>query len=326
MTYEELLERLADPASAGRGGHAPIVQLLESNPEARATMKAFGAVERFYTPESAAAPPEDFDRRLIDRINLDQDAPAARARGAAPPVGSAAGGRLPLVAVGVIAVVALGAFLLLRGGSTSPAPAPAPSAVQPLAPAAAKAISLDEAPLSEAERARVTGMYDPEFVSSVELLAGLDPFFDEDVVPLVTAGPPAPNPTPTAAPKRPPESEEALTMRLASWRRLSRADRARLLALDDAYRAKPAEERRVLEARWTSLVAWTPEEKAAVRRLAGRLLETDPAARERLRADIRGLRAKPAGERAADFEKLPVAKSLTGQELRMAERLLAASS
>lgn len=325
MTYEELLERLADPASAGRGGHAPIVQLLESNSEARATMKAFGAVERFYTPESAAAPPEDFDRRLIDRINLDQDAPA-RARAAAPSVASAAGGRPPLVAVGVIAVVALGAFLLLRGGSTSPAPAAAPSAVQPLAPAAAKALSLDDAPLSDEERARVTGMYDPEFVSSVELLAGLDPFFDEDVVPLVTAGPPAPNPTPTAAPRRPPESEEALTMRLASWRRLSRADRARLLALDDAYRAKPAEERRVLEARWMSLVAWTPEEKAAVRRLAGRLLETDPAARERLRAEIRGLRAKPAAERAAEFEKLPVAKSLTGQELRMAERLLAASS
>lgn len=54
MTCDELRERIVDPASAGQGGHAPVVEHLEQCAACRASARDFAAIDRLLKP--AAAP------------------------------------------------------------------------------------------------------------------------------------------------------------------------------------------------------------------------------------------------------------------------------
>ena len=178
-------------------------------------------------------------------------------------------------------------------------------------------ISLDQPPLTADEKAQAESLHDFDFLNAFESLARLDPFFPEPV------GPRAPVVVPPGGfPSRPPDTPDALTGRFLDWQRASARERARLVALEAAFRNRPEDERSLLEDRYTIVKDFTDEQKAGLRRLASRLDEMDARTHDRLEAEIRLIGRLPQGERVARWRALPFAKPLTGQELESAERLL----
>ncbi len=127
---------------------------------------------------------------------------------------------------------------------------------------------------------------------------------------------------PGGFPSRPPDTPDALTGRFLDWQRASAKERARLVALDAAFRNRPEEERAILEERWTLVKDFSAEQQVGLRRLASRLDEMDARAHDRLEAEIRLIGRLPKSQRVARWRALPFAAPLTGQELESAERLL----
>ncbi|HEV8268246.1 MAG TPA: DUF3106 domain-containing protein [Thermoanaerobaculia bacterium] len=320
MTCDDLLERLVDPASSSQGGHAAVVEHLQGCDKCRAATKAFGAVERLYKSEPAGPPPEEFDRRVLDRIATIGTRPGD-------------GLRISPFALGLAAAVTLVVAYFVFRPSTAPMAAASTAAGKKAAPAAAETVppilAVNSAPLSIAnlpplsadEKARASALFDTEFLRSIETLASLDPFFPEDVTVTGFAGPPAPRPTAAAA--RPPEKEEKLDDRLADWRRLSAAERKRLVELDAAFRARPEDERAELLSRWGAVRGMTEEEQAATRRLAARIAEFDAKRLVALKSEVRKMATLPKDQRLEAFRKTAFAQTLTGQESAAAEKLLA---
>ncbi len=317
MTCDELLERLVDPASAGQGGHAPVVEHLNSCAKCRGATKAFGAIERLYKPESAAEPPRDFDNRVLGGLAEAEIRHATRRR-------------IPIVAVAVglgILIIAAAAFFWLRPSATKSASMAAAKATPVTTPTdiskrdAAVLAGIEGPELTPEETERVKRMHDFAFLRAVETLAGLDAFFPDDLVVHNFFGPVAPAPSPAAV-TRPPETVEHQADRLYEFRRLPKAEKSRLEALDDAFRARPADQRVILLRRWDALKGFTEEDFAGLRRLASRFAELDVKRREKLKADIRAISASPPDKRVARWQALPFSKGLTGQENTVAEHLV----
>ena len=210
---------------------------------------------------------------------------------------------------------------------TAPAPAPAPAPAAAAAPATERPpdilavhstpISLERAPLTNDEKAQAASLHSFDFLNSFESLARLDSFFPEPVGPRAPVIPP-----PGGFPSRPPDTPDALMGRFFDWQRASPRERARLVALDAAFRNRPDDERALLEDRFAIVKDFTDEQQAGLRRLAGRLDELDARAHDKLQAEIRLIGHLPKEQRAARWRALPFAKPLTGQELEAAERLL----
>jgi hypothetical protein len=314
VTCDELRERIVDPASAAHGGHAPLVAHLEECAGCRAAARDYGALERIVRPAAAPSPPPEFEQDLRARL--------------------LAGPRRPVLSVwllaGSLAVLALGGLVVPRllrarpGKTASPAAqasvpsSRAPDAEPPDILAVRSApISLQAAPLTAEEKAEAASLHDFDFLYSFETLARLGPFFPEP------AGPRAPVPAAAGGhPSDPPGSPDALTGRLLDWQRTAKAERARLAALDRAFRGRPDDERALLEDRWRIVSDLPGDQRAGLRRLASRIDELDPRARERLESAIRAVSRLPKEQRAARWRALPFARPLTGQELASAERLL----
>ena len=180
-------------------------------------------------------------------------------------------------------------------------------------------VTIDTAPASEAEEAQAAGMFPPAFLHLSDALLALDPFFPEDAA-AELAGPPSPRPT--QVPRTPPATPEELGERITYLRHLRPEERARLVALDRAYRLRPEAERFVLWERWRKVQAWTDETLSGLRPLARRVATLAPERRSALSLDLRALRALPRDERLSRFRTLSFAQGLTGQERAAAEALL----
>lgn len=319
MTCDELRERIVDPASASLGGHAPVVDHLQECAACRAAARDYAALDRLLKPAAALEPPAELEARLLQRLSL-----APRRAWAQPALLLGAA-----VAVLVLAFLGLNA---LRKTPSAPAPgaaSPAAGAASPREPAAPSGlppdivavrstpISLDRPPLSNEEKAQAAGLHQFDFLNTFETLARLDAFFPEPV------GPRAPVPVPAGGfPSRPPDTPDGLTGRFLDWQRASAKERARLVALEAAFKNRPDDERALLEDRWTLVKDFTPEQQVGLRRLASRLGEMDAKTNDRLEAEIRLIGRLPKAQRVARWRALPFAQPLTGQELESAERLL----
>lgn len=322
MTCEELRERLVDPGSAGQGGHAPVVEHLNTCVKCKAIAKSFGAIERLLRPETAGDPPKDFDYRVLGRLVDIQGVPTRS--GVSP---------IPLA---IALVVAVGAGLLVFLPRKKPVSQPAPAATprsklaagtssEEAPPPAILAvnsspISIDGPPLSPEERERVTRLFDTDFLRNLDMLVAIDAFFPEDVVLPDYAGPFQPKPT--AVVVRPPETPESLEHRLEDWRRLPKENRVRLEKIDAEFRAHPADERDLILRRWTAVQALPPDDLSGLRRLASRFADLDARKLGKVKEETRAITALPIGQRSAKFRATDFAKSLTGQELASAEHLL----
>lgn len=322
MTCAELRLRLVDPSSAGHGGHAGVVEHLGTCAECRALARSFGALERALRPESAGEPPADVERRVLDRL-------AVRAASA----GGGSTRRLQLVvgAAAAVAILAAVAFAIRRPASddgTAPAPVARrtptgePSADSP--PPAILAVNSGRVsvlgpPLSEEDRRRVTAISDLGLLRSIPLLGRLDPLFPQDLAG-GTFGPEAPGserPVP-----RPTDTPERLAERLEEWRQLGPADRSLLESVDAELHARPAQERRILAERWETFSSLGPEDRSGLSRIAGRFEELDARRLQALKSELRAIASLPREKRPAAWRAHPFARSLTGQELQGAEKLL----
>jgi hypothetical protein len=317
VTCDELRARIVDPSSSAQGGHAPVVEHLQTCPDCRAAARDYASIDRVLRPASAPEPPPDLDARLLQRI-------------AAPPRPT---WNRPVVFAAAALAAAFVAFLLLRtpphegpagaAGVPAPpapattAPAPAPERPPDIVAVHSTPISLERAPLTDEEKRQAAALHSFDFLNSFETLARLDAFFPEPVGPRAPIVPPA-----GGFPSRPPDTPDAVTGRYFDWQRANARERARLVALDAAFLNRPAEERALLEERWTTVKDFSEEQLAGLRRLASRLDEYDPRAHERLEAEIRIVSQLPKSERVERWRALPFAKPLTGQELESAERLL----
>ncbi|MGA7990377.1 MAG: DUF3106 domain-containing protein [Thermoanaerobaculia bacterium] len=318
MTCAELRERIVDPASASLGGHAPVVAHLQECAACRASARDYAALDRLLRPARVPEPPPDLESRLLQRLSA---APASPWRRPA-----------------VLAAAAAGSILLVffagRAVRRPPGHAPGPAPVD-IARAAASAppapvdrppdivavrstpISFDRPPLTNEEKRQAVELHEFDFLSTFEALARLDAFFPEPVGPRAPAAVPA-----GGFPSRPPDSPDGLTGRTLDWQRTSAQDRARLVALEAAFRNRPEDERALLEARWMFVKDFSNEQRAGLRRLASRLDEVDAKTHDRLEAEIRLIGRLPKDQRVARWRALPFAQPLTGQELESAERLL----
>lgn len=319
MNCDELRERIVDPASAGQGGHAPVVEHLEQCAACRASARDFAAIDRLLKPAAAPEPPADLDARLLQRLS-------------APPANPWTQPAALLAAAAAVLVLAFfGARALRRtpaAGNPDAAPAPEPPAVSSARPAPSERppdivavgsapISLDRPPLTNEEKVQAAALHQFDFLNTFETLARLDAFFPEPV------GPRAPVPVPAGGfPSRPPDTPDGLTGRFLDWQRASAKERARLVALEAAFKNRPEDERALLEDRWTLVKDFTEEQQVGLRRLASRLDEADARSHDRLESEIRLIGRLPMSQRAARWRGLPFAKPLTGQELESAERLL----
>jgi len=319
VTCDELRERIVDPASASLGGHAPVVEHLEECAGCRAAARDYAALDRLLKPAAVLEPPADLEARLLLRLTR---APRRAWTQPAFLLGAA-------VAVLVLAVLGLRA---IRRPPAEPGPAEAPAAAAPARPREAAVpadlppdivavrstpISLDRPPLTNDEKAESASLHQFDFLNAFETLARLDAFFPEPV------GPRAPVPVPPGGfPSRPPDTPDGLTGRFLDWQRASASERARLVALEAAFRNRPDEERALLEDRWTLVKDFSPEQQVGLRRLASRLDEMDAKTHDRLEAEIRLIGRLPKGQRVARWRALSFAHPLTGQELESAERLL----
>lgn len=313
MNCAELRQRIVDPSSASTGGHAPVVAHLQECGDCRSIARAFSEVEKLFSAAEPAEPPDDFDATVRRRL--------ARPPGALPALL-----RNPRVlGAAVVAVLAIGAWLLFRGRGAEP-PA-APLVRRPGGPREAKSAPVDAPPpeilairstpiaiggalLSDAEKARALGLRPREFVEFVPTLVALDPFFPEKL----SAAPPAP--------LRPPESAEDVAQRLAAWDEARPPERERWIELDAAFAATESARRLQIEQRWRAVEGFSPDEKAGLRRLASRLAELDEKRRARLAAEIRALDRSPERERRTRWRSLPFTRGLTGQEVACGEKLL----
>lgn len=319
MTCDELRERIVDPASAGQGGHAPVVEHLEQCAACRASARDFAAIDRLLRPAAALEPPADLDARLLQRLS-------------APPGNPWMQPAFLLAAATVVLILAfIGARAMRRTPATGnpvAAPAPEPPAASSARPTPSERppdivavgsapISLDRPPLTNEEKAEAAALHQFDFLNTFETLARLDAFFPEPV------GPRAPVPVPAGGfPSRPPDTPDGLTGRFLDWQRAGAKERARLVALEAAFRNRPEEERSLLEDRWTLVKDFTEEQQVGLRRLASRLDEVDARSHDRLESEIRLIGRLPMSQRVARWRGLPFAKPLTGQELESAERLL----
>jgi hypothetical protein len=314
MTCTELRERFVDPASSAQGGHATIVEHLDSCADCRAALRSFGAIDRLFRVAMPLDSPDDLDRR-------------ARALLVEPPPGVASLLKSPVVMAGAAAAVLVAVLLLVR---RSPAPAPgaapppgagsadAPTAEPPPAVLAIESGSLVNAPpLTEAEEKEALRLWDLDFLTWRETLAGLGPFFPTAIGPALPG-----SAAPAASRVRPPESPDATAIRLMEWRRTPKFQRSRLVAANQAFLDRPETERAVLEERWNTVAGLTEEERAGLRRLASRLAELEPKAARRLESDVRTIGLAPREERPDRWRALPFAETLTGQERESAEKLL----
>jgi hypothetical protein len=318
VTCDELRERIVDPASASLGGHAPVVDHLQECAACRASARDYAAIDRLLKPAGVPEPPADLESRLLQRLSS-----TPRSAWRRPAVLAAA------AAAGVLLVLVLVTARTTRRAPTRAAareaaprgPArsrPVPVERPPEIVAVNSApISLDRPPLTSEEKAQAAELHQFDFLNAFETLARLDSFFPEPV------GPRAPAPVPAGGfPSRPPGTPDGLTGRLLDWQRTSAPERARLVALEVAFRNRPEDERALLEDRWTLVKDFTEEQQAGLRRLASRLDEMDARNHERLEAEIRLIGRLPVAQRLARWRALPFAKPLTGQELESAERLL----
>jgi hypothetical protein len=147
-----------------------------------------------------------------------------------------------------------------------------------------------------------------EFLGFVPTLGTLEPFFPESLPPAAPAGS-------SGAP-------QDVEPRLAEWQDAGQAERARWREADAAFRARDASERDLLRSRWRVVADFSPEEKAGLRRLAGRIEDLDGKRSARLTVDLRALEQAPAAERRLRWRALPFTRTLTGQEIASGERLL----
>jgi hypothetical protein len=317
VTCDELRERIVEPAAPGQGGHAPVVEHLEECADCRASARDFAAIDRLLKPAASPEPPADLEARLLQRLATTPRRPWTQ-----PPA---------LLALAA-AILVLG-FFVLRAGRPAPrgepaAPAaeappvstarPAPAELPPdIVAVRSTPISLDRPPLSNEEKAQAAALNQFDFLNTFETLARLDAFFPEPV------GPRAPVPVPAGGfPSRPPTTPDGLTGRYLDWQRAGAKERARLLALDAAFRNRPEDERALLEDRWILVKDFTEEQQVGLRRLSSRLDEADAASHDKLESEIRLIGRLPKAQRAARWRTLAFAKPLTGQELESAERLL----
>ena len=319
MNCDELRERIVDPASAGQGGHAPVVEHLEQCAACRASARDFAAIDRLLKPAAAPEPPADLDARLLQRLST-------------PPASPWTQPAALLAAAAAVLVLAFFAARALRRTPAAENPAAAPAPKFPAASSARPApserppdivavgstpISLDRPPLTNEEKAQAAALHQFDFLNTFETLARLDAFFPEPV------GPRAPVPVPAGGfPSRPPATSDGLTGRFLDWQRASAKERARLVALEAAFKNRPEDERALLEDRWTLVKDFTEEQQVGLRRLASRLDEVDARSHDRLESEIRLIGRLPMSQRVARWRGLPFAKPLTGQELESAERLL----
>ena len=319
MTCDELRERIVDPASAGQGGHAPVVEHLEECAACRASARDFAAIDRLLKPAAAPEPPADLDARLLQRLATAPGNPWTQPA-------------TLLAAAAAVLVLASFGYRALRRAPAEGNPAAAPAPQIPAARSARSApserppdivavhstpINFNRPPLTNEEKAQAAALHQFDFLNTFETLARLDAFFPEPV------GPRAPVPAPLGGfPSRPPDTPDGLTGRFLDWQRASAKERARLVALEASFRNRPEEERALLEDRWTLVKDFTEEQQVGLRRLASRLDEVDAHSHDRLESEIRLIGRLPLAQRVARWRGLTFAKPLTGQELESAERLL----
>lgn len=318
MTCAELRERLVDPASASQGGHATIVEHLDSCADCRAALRSFGAIDRLFRVTTPLESPDELDRRA--RALLVRTGPDLASLLKSPLVLAGAG------------VVVLAAVLLLARRSPAPAtgaraPVPPAAGTSAAAPAAgspsailsgeSEPVVIDAPPLTEAEEKEALRLWDLDFLVWRETLSGLGPFFPTAIGPVLPGGAPA-----QLSRARPPESPDAVAIRLMDWRRTPKVRRAQLVAANQSFLDRPESERNVLEERWNTVAALTEDERAGLRRLASRLAELEPKSARRLESDVRTIGLAPHEERSARWRALPFAETLTGQERESAEKLL----
>jgi len=319
MTCAELRERLVDPASASLGGHAPVVEHLESCPACRLALRSYGAIERLFRTAAPPEPPPELDARV--RVLFAEGA-----------TGLSRFMRSPRIAGGVVATALALVTLLLSRRSAPPTEAGPPAGTERAGPRApsrsaldqspppdivavrSTPISLDTPPLSEEEKAQAAAVHDFEFLGMADALAALGPLFGES----------APRSHAARAPHGtlPPADGDALEVRLLEWRRLTKAERGRLVQLDREFRGRPEAERVLLAQRWADVQELSVEERAGLRRLGARLAELDGKRLARLDGELVAIARAPRRERADRFRQNAFAKTLTGQELASAEKLL----
>jgi hypothetical protein len=318
VNCQELRERIVDPSSSTQGGHAPVVEHLQTCAACRSLARDFAAIERLLRAAPDAEPPPDFDQRVRARLARETATAQMLARLAS---------RRVLGAGAVVLGLVLAGFLIRK----SPAPAPAPSA--PAAPRAATAaapdarppdilavrstpIALEKGPLGDEERQRILALKNVEFLGYVETLSRLAPLFPAEIGPAAPGGP-------AAAPAR--ETEEAQADRLADWRAASADERARWMKLESAFAARPFAERQVLEERWRRVRGFTPDEKAGLKRLAARLSEMNEKSLARFESEVRAMKRLDAADRRLRWRAHPFVRTLTGQEIASGEKLLLGS-
>jgi hypothetical protein len=320
MTCDELRERIVDPASASLGGHAPVVEHLEQCAACRASARDYAAIDRLLKPAAVPEPPADLEPRLLQRLSAAPTNPWTQ----------------PAVLLGGAIAVLVLAFLGFRalrrtpveaapGATEAAAVSATPASVRPVAverppdivAVRSTPISLDRPPLTNEEKTQAAALHQFDFLNSFETLARLDAFFPEPVGPRALAPAPA-----GGFPSRPPDTPDGLTGRFLDWQRANAKERARLVALEAAFKNRPEDERALLEDRWTFVKDFSDEQRVGLRRLASRLDEVDARMHDRLEAEIRLIGLLPKAQRVARWRALPFAKPLTGQELESAERLL----
>jgi hypothetical protein len=319
MTCDELRERLVDPSSGAQGGHGPLVEHLHSCVPCRSRARAFGVIERFFTPGTSTEPPTDFDHRVAIKLvaTASETSTGSRVR------------PLPLLAATLAALAV--AFALFRGKQTPrpaaapppavPTPAPAEEAPPQILRVGSGPLSLELAQLSVEETHRFIAMADPELLRFADTLARLDPFF-----PVTPAERPPTPPPPTPDPAAAADSGDALDQRILRWRAVPKAERDLLLSLDDSFRKRPEDERRKIEARWRIVSTLTPGEVSGLRRLVSRLAVLDSRSLSRLTAELKAVREAPPARRAARWQAVRFTRTLTGQEKEIGLKLLSSNS
>ena len=325
MSCRELRELLVDPASGGEAGAPAAAQHLEECEDCRSASRAYGFLERIYRPERAGRAPENFDGRVLELVRR------PRPRNLLPR--ALRGVPVPALAGGAAALVLLIVFVAWPRKPTPAAarPRPAraakaePTRVAEAPPPAILAvgnapISANAPQLANAERARVSAMYDADFLLFEDAVAALDAFYPEDL----RVGPAAPGAGAPEMAARPPESADARELRMFAWRSTPASERARLERLDAEYRKLGAERRGQLERRWLD-VSWFPtEDKVGIRRLVSRFGELDPTRAAQVVGQIRAIAVQPVERRGELWRALPFARGLTGQEQTAGERVLIA--
>ncbi len=310
MNCSELRQRIVDPASGSVGGHAVVVEHLHECASCRALARTFAEVEKLFFSLEAGTPPADFDDLLRRRLRQPGSPLPALVRNRVLLAGGAA----------VLVLAALAFFLWPRPGANTPGTAVTRAAgregrgaVQRDEPPDILAvrstpIALGFTPVPEEERTLALSLEDREFLGFTQALETLDPFFPAALPPATRSNQPASS------------AEEA--QRIAEWQDAPPAERTRWREADAGFHALGAPDQDRLRARWRALAGFSPDEKAGLRRLAGRIADLDPKKRTHLSADLQALSKAPPAERRLRWRALPFSRTLTGQEVDSGEKLL----